>query len=45
MPRKKTEELGNKLPAKTVFLDGTGHLLNYEQPSAVAEVVKQFIFG
>ena len=45
MPRKKTEELSTRLPAKAIFLDGTGHLLNYEQPAAVAEAIKQFILS
>ena len=43
IPRKKTEELSVKLPAKAVFLDDAGHLLNYEQPAATAAAIKQFI--
>ena len=46
IPRKQTEKLSADLAArglnpKTVFIKGTGHLLNYEQPAeTTAEIIK-----
>lgn len=45
--RKHTEALAktlsDKMPAKTVFIPGTGHLLNYEKPSETATAIIKFL--
>lgn len=37
------EKLGKKMPAKAVFIPGTGHLLNYEKPKEVASEIIKFL--
>ncbi|MBQ9016885.1 alpha/beta hydrolase [Candidatus Saccharibacteria bacterium] len=45
--RKKTEalaaELSKKMPTKTAFVSGTGHLLNYEKPLETAAEITKFL--
>ena len=43
IPRKKTETLGKTLGAKTKFVAGAGHLLNYEKPRETAKIIRDFI--
>jgi len=41
--RKKTEAAAKKYGAKTIFIPGTGHLLNYEKPAETAEIIDKFL--
>ena len=45
--RKNTQALadkfGEKMPTKTVFIPGTGHLLNYERPEETAAEIIKFL--
>ncbi len=42
--KSKTVEVARKYPdAKIVFLENTGHLLNYEAPEKVASIIKDFL--
>ncbi len=42
--KSKTIEVARKYPdAKIVFLENTGHLLNYEAPEKVAKIIKDFL--
>ncbi|MBR3264204.1 alpha/beta hydrolase [Candidatus Saccharibacteria bacterium] len=43
MPRKKTDILASDLNAESVYLDGAGHLINYEVPEEVAKKIKHFL--
>ena len=43
MPRAKTEKLAKKLGAKSIFLDNSGHLINYECPEKVATEIISFL--
>lgn len=43
IPRKKTEALADKINAQAIFLNDSGHLLNYEKTSAVADAIRQFL--
>ena len=43
IPQKNTTALAEAIDAKSVLLENTGHLLNYEQPEAVAEAIRQFL--
>ena len=37
------DKLSKKMPTKTTFIPGTGHLLNYEKPEETAEEIIKFI--
>lgn len=41
--REATQKLAKKLGGEAVFLDGTGHLLNYESPELVADKISDFL--
>jgi len=41
--KKYTDKLANKIHAKTIYLEDTGHLLNYEDPQAVADIIQKFL--
>ena len=42
--KSKTINLARKYPdAKVIFLEKTGHLLNYEAPEKVAKIIKDFL--
>ncbi len=43
IPREKTEKIAQKLNAKNVYIENSGHLLNYENPAATADAIKKFI--
>ena len=43
IPRQKTEAVARKYSAKTAYVKGTGHLLNYENPKETATVIKRFL--
>lgn len=43
MPLKKTKEVALSFGVKPTVIEGTGHLLNYEQPKKVASIIKKFI--
>lgn len=38
-----TRQLADRLNAKTIFLEGSGHLHNYEQPAATAAAILDFL--
>ena len=43
IPKSATEIVARKFHAKTVYVDGTGHLLNYENPSKTAAAILDYI--
>lgn len=43
IPREKTEKVAKRFKGKTIFVKGTGHLLNIENPTATAKEIKKFI--
>lgn len=43
IPAVRTKELAESIGGKAVFIKGTGHLCNYENPKAVAREIKKFL--
>ena len=43
IPRQKTEDIAQKIGAKTAYIKNSGHLLNYEEPGKTAAAIKRFI--
>lgn len=43
IPRKYTDILASDLNAELVYIDDAGHLINYESPKRVAELIKRFL--
>ncbi len=43
VPVKSTQKFAKKIGAKAVFIPGTGHLLNYENPKLVAKLIRGFL--
>ncbi len=43
IPSEKTKKTAKKFNAKEIYIKDTGHLLNFENPSAVAKEIKKFL--
>lgn len=43
MPHKKTDLLASNLGTKAIYIEGAGHLINYETPEQVAKHIKKFL--
>ncbi|MBQ3410061.1 alpha/beta hydrolase [Candidatus Saccharibacteria bacterium] len=39
IPQKETDALAHRLGAKTIYLENSGHLINYEQPAALGKAI------
>lgn len=43
IPKKRTDILASDLNAELVYIDNAGHLINYENPKRVADLIKRFL--
>ncbi len=43
IPRRKTEAAIKKYQAKSEYVQNTGHLINYENPKAAAEIIQKYL--
>lgn len=43
VPRRKTEDLAKNIGAKDKYIKKSGHLINYEEPRKVADIISNFL--
>ena len=43
IPKEKTEYVAKRFDAKNIYINGAGHLLNYEKPKETATAIKRFL--